>query len=51
MSAYSGNLSGELRHSVIYRSMDEFKDKRVLIVGPGTYRKIDTFIATDTPDM
>lgn len=30
-----GNYTGEVRHSVTYRSADEFKGRRVLVVGAG----------------
>lgn len=32
---WPGQFNGEIRHSVSYRSADEFKGKRVLIVGAG----------------
>ncbi|MCB4362128.1 NAD(P)-binding domain-containing protein [Hydrogenophaga taeniospiralis] len=32
---FEGRFSGELRHSVTYRSGDEFRGKRVLVVGAG----------------
>lgn len=32
---WEGEFSGEVRHSVSYRSADEFKGKRVLVVGAG----------------
>jgi cation diffusion facilitator CzcD-associated flavoprotein CzcO len=35
MPDLQGAFSGEIRHSHSYRSMDEFKDKRVLILGAG----------------
>lgn len=35
MPAWPGKFDGELRHSVTYRSNDEFRGKRVLIVGLG----------------
>ncbi|MDR3498300.1 MAG: NAD(P)-binding domain-containing protein [Parvibaculum sp.] len=35
MPDYPGTFTGEMRHAVTYRSMDEFKGKRVLIVGAG----------------
>jgi Flavin-binding monooxygenase-like len=35
MPQWPGHFDGELRHSVAYRSTDEFKNKRVLIVGLG----------------
>jgi hypothetical protein len=35
MPDYPGEFSGEMRHSVTYSSMEEFRGKRVLIVGAG----------------
>ncbi|HEX7776653.1 MAG TPA: NAD(P)-binding domain-containing protein [Parvibaculum sp.] len=35
MPEYPGSFTGEMRHAVTYRSMDEFKGKRVLIIGAG----------------
>ena len=35
MPTYPGDYTGEMRHASTYRSMDEFKDKRVLIIGAG----------------
>jgi len=35
MPAFAGHFDGELRHSVTYRSSEEFRGKRVLIVGAG----------------
>lgn len=32
---WEGEFAGEVRHSVTYRSMDEFRGKRVLVVGAG----------------
>lgn len=32
---WPGEFNGEIRHSVSYRSSEEFKDKRVLIIGAG----------------
>lgn len=32
---WDGDFNGEVRHSVTYRSADEFKGKRVLVVGAG----------------
>jgi len=35
MPVHPGNFNGELRHAVTYRGIDEFRGKRVLIVGLG----------------
>lgn len=35
MPTYPGTFTGEMRHANTYRSMDEFKGKRVLIIGAG----------------
>ncbi|MDO8290057.1 MAG: NAD(P)-binding domain-containing protein [Parvibaculum sp.] len=35
MPSYPGNFTGEMRHASTYRAMDEFKGKRVLIIGAG----------------
>jgi len=35
MPEYPGTFTGEMRHASTYRSMDEFKGKRVLIIGAG----------------
>lgn len=35
MPEIKGHFSGEIRHSVTYRRSDEFKGKRVLIIGAG----------------
>ncbi|HEX7912081.1 MAG TPA: NAD(P)-binding domain-containing protein [Paraburkholderia sp.] len=35
MPAFQGNFTGQLRHSVSYKSAQEFRGKRVLIVGAG----------------
>lgn len=35
MPDYPGTYTGEMRHAQGYRSMDEFKDKRVLVIGAG----------------
>lgn len=35
MPDYPGHFTGEMRHAQSYRSMDEFKGKRVLIIGAG----------------
>lgn len=35
LPTFEGRFSGELRHSVTYRSGDEFRGKRVLVVGAG----------------
>jgi hypothetical protein len=35
MPAYPGHFDGEVRHSVSFKSGDEFRGKRVLIVGAG----------------
>lgn len=35
MPTFAGHFDGDLRHSVTYRSSDEFRGKRVLIVGAG----------------
>lgn len=35
MPTYPGTFTGEMRHSNSYRSISEFKDKRVLVVGAG----------------
>lgn len=35
MPDYPGIFTGEMRHASTYRSMDEFKGKRVLIIGAG----------------
>jgi cation diffusion facilitator CzcD-associated flavoprotein CzcO len=32
---YPGHFTGELRHSVTYKSIDEFRGKRVLVIGAG----------------
>lgn len=32
---YPGEFSGEMRHSVTYRSLDEFRGRRVLVIGAG----------------
>jgi hypothetical protein len=35
LPSYPGEFSGEVRHAVSYRSPDEFRGKRVLVVGGG----------------
>ena len=35
MPTYPGTYTGEIRHASTYRAMDEFKGKRVLIIGAG----------------
>jgi hypothetical protein len=35
LPTFKGEFAGELRHSVTYRSGDEFRGKRVLVVGAG----------------
>lgn len=35
MPDYPGNFTGEMRHAVTFRSMDEFRGKRVLVIGAG----------------
>lgn len=35
MPEYPGEFTGEMRHAVSFRSMDEFKGKRVLVIGAG----------------
>lgn len=35
MPEYPGNFTGEMRHAVTFRSMDEFRGKRVLVIGAG----------------
>lgn len=35
MPTYPGTYTGEMRHANCYRSMDEFKGKRVLVIGAG----------------
>ncbi len=35
MPDYPGTFTGEMRHASTYRSMDEFKGKRVMIIGAG----------------
>ncbi len=35
MPDYPGTFDGEMRHSVTYRSTDEFRGRRVLIIGAG----------------
>jgi len=35
MPDYPGTFSGEMRHAVTFRSMNEFKGKRVLVIGAG----------------
>lgn len=35
MPDYPGTFTGEMRHAVTFRSMDEFKGKRVLVIGAG----------------
>tara|TARA_R110000824_G_scaffold118960_18_gene272557 strand:- start:89110 stop:90483 length:1374 start_codon:yes stop_codon:yes gene_type:complete len=35
MPTYPGTFTGEMRHANTYRSMDEFKGKRVLVIGAG----------------
>lgn len=35
MPKYPGLYTGEMRHAQTYRSMDEFKGKRVLVIGAG----------------
>lgn len=35
MPTYPGTFTGEMRHASTYRSMDEFRGKRVLIIGAG----------------
>lgn len=35
MPEYPGTFTGEMRHAVSFRSMDEFKGKRVLVIGAG----------------
>ena len=35
MPEYTGEFTGEMRHAVTYRNPDEFKGKRVMIIGAG----------------
>ncbi|MBO6633289.1 NAD(P)-binding domain-containing protein [Parvibaculum sp.] len=35
MPDYPGSFTGEMRHAVTFRSMDEFRGKRVLVIGAG----------------
>lgn len=35
IAEFNGEFSGEIRHCVTYKSADEFKNKRVLVVGAG----------------
>jgi len=35
LPTYPGTYTGEMRHAQSYRSMDEFKGKRVLVIGAG----------------
>lgn len=35
MPDYPGTFTGEMRHAVTFRSMDEFRGKRVLVIGAG----------------
>jgi hypothetical protein len=35
LPSYPGEFAGEMRHAVTYRSMDEFRGKRVLVIGAG----------------
>jgi len=35
MPSYPGDFTGEIRHSVTYRDMQEFRGRRVLVIGAG----------------